>query len=127
MILTQEIEIKINESNYQYYEERGYEISIGDVIRIPIGLLPKGSHYKILCECDGCAVQKEVIYKNYLKYGNDWGVYYCRKCAEEKRKKTLRMNYGVDYPIQNKNLMQKMKQTIIDKQGPETKKEKKDE
>lgn len=129
MILTHEIDIKVNESNYQYYEDRGYEVSIGETITIPIAMLPKGSHYKILCECDGdgCAVQKEVIYKNYLKYGNEWGTYYCRKCSEEKRKKTLRMNYGVDYPIQNKNLMEKMKQTILEKHGVDniSKKEKK--
>ena len=66
MILTREIIIKINESNLPYYENLGYEVSIGDEINIPIEILSKGSHYKIVCKCDKCGVEKEVIYKNYL-------------------------------------------------------------
>ena len=61
-----------------------------------------------MCKCDACGVEKEVIFKNYIKYGNTWGVYYCRKCSESKRKKTLRKNFGVDYPIQNKIIFNKI-------------------
>jgi hypothetical protein len=117
MILTREIEIKINESNYQYYDDLGYEVSIGEIVKIPIELMSKGSHYKIKCKCDGCDIEKEVIFKNYVKYGNNWGEYYCRKCSESKRKETLRKNFGVDYPIQNKKVLSKMKKTLIEKYG----------
>ena len=117
MILTREIEIKINESNYQYYDDLGYDVAIGEIIKIPIELMSKGSHYKIKCKCDGCGIEKEVIFKNYLKYGNKFGEYKCRKCSEQKRKKTLRKNYGVDYPIQNKRVLDKMQKTLIDKYG----------
>lgn len=117
MILTREIEIKINESNYQYYDDLGYDVSIGEVIRIPIELMSKGSHYKIKCKCDGCGIEKEVIFKNYVKYDNIWGEYSCRKCSETKRKETLRKNFGVDYPIQNKKVLTKMKNTLIEKYG----------
>lgn len=117
MILTREIEIKINESNYQYYEDLGYDVSIGETIKIPTELMSKGSHYKIKCKCDGCGVEKEVIFKNYVKYDNTWGEYYCRKCSESKRKETLRKNFGVDYPIQNKKVLNKMKNTLIEKYG----------
>ena len=67
MILTREIEIKINESNYQYYDDLGYDVAIGEVIKIPIELMSKGSHYKIKCKCDGCGVEKEVIFKKDLE------------------------------------------------------------
>src|SRR5574343_956438 len=117
MILTREIEIKINESNYQYYEDLGYEVAIGESIRIPIDLISKGSHYKIMCKCDECGVEKEVIFKNYIKYGNKWGEYYCRKCSEYKRKKSLNINYGVDYPIQSKEIKKKIQKTMISKWG----------
>ena len=50
MILTREIEIKINESNYQYYDDLGYDVAIGEIIKIPIELMSKGSHYKIKCK-----------------------------------------------------------------------------
>ena len=117
MILTREIEIKINESNYQYYDDLGYDVAIGEIIKIPIELMSKGSHYKIKCKCDGCGVEKEVIFKNYVKYDNNFGEYYCRKCSESKRKETLRKNFGVDYPIQNKKVLNKMKNTLIEKYG----------
>lgn len=119
MILSREITIKITESNYNYYEYLGYDVYIGEEIIIPVELLPKGSHYKIKCECDGenCDIVKDVIYKNYLKYDNKWGEYYCRKCSEKKRKETLRRNFGVDYPIQNKNVLDKMKKTLVEKYG----------
>ena len=112
MILTREIEIKVKESNFQYFEDLGYEISIGEIIIIPIELLSKGSHHKIECQCDGCGVKKEVIYKNYIKYDNTWGEYYCRKCSEPKRKRSLRVNWGCDYPIQNTKIFDKIKKSI---------------
>jgi hypothetical protein len=112
MILTREIEITINESNSSYYEELGYEVYFGETIIIPVELLSYGSQIKILCRCDGCQITKEVMFKNYVKYGNRWGEYYCRKCSEVKRKATLKENYGVDYPIQNIALMKRMKETM---------------
>jgi hypothetical protein len=112
MILTREINITINESNFQYFENLGYDVSIGDELLIPIDLLSKGSHYKIECQCDGCGLKKLVIFKNYIKYGNEWGFYYCRKCSEYKRKKTLIKNHGCEYPIQNKKIFDKRSKTI---------------
>jgi len=117
MILSREINVKITESNYNYYDDLGYDVYISEEIIIPVELLPKGSHYKIKCKCDSCGIEKEVIYKNYLKYDNDWGDYYCRKCSEVKRKETLRKNFGVDYPIQNKKVLEKMKNTLVQKYG----------
>jgi hypothetical protein len=117
MILTREILIKINESNFAYYEELGYDTSIGQTLEIPIELLSTGSHYKIECKCDGCGLHKEVIFKNYVKYGNRWGEYFCRKCSESKRKATLKENYGVEYPIQNKEIRKKIQKTMIKKFG----------
>jgi len=117
MILTREINIKISESNYQYYDDLGYDVSIGEEVIIPIELMSKGSHYKIDCKCDVCGIEKQVIFKNYIKYDNKWGDYSCRKCSEIKRKKTLRENFGVDYPIQNKRVLSRMKSTLMEKYG----------
>jgi hypothetical protein len=117
MILTRDINIKITEANLSYYEDLGYEVVIGEFVTIPIELMSRGSHFKILCKCDGCGIEKDVIFKNYVKYDNNWGDYFCRKCSEVKRKQTLRNNFGVDYPIQNKKLMNKMKKTLISKYG----------
>lgn len=115
MILTRDVSIRINEGNYSYYEELGYNISMGNMLNIPIELLSTGSHKKIDCKCDGCGIVKSVIFKNYIKYGNKWGEYYCRKCSEDKRKKTLNLNYGVDYPIQNREIRKKIHKTVLQK------------
>lgn len=117
MILTRETTIKINEFNLSYYEELGYDVFTGDEIVIPIELLSRGSHFKITCECDNCGIKKDVIYKNYIKYGNVFGVYFCRKCSEHKRKKTLNINHGVDYPIQSKYIKEKISKSMINKFG----------
>ena len=115
MILNREITIKISESNFHYFENLGYEITIGDELLIPIELLSKGSHQKIQCQCDGCGIVKQVIFKNYIKYDNEFGMYYCRKCSEYKRKETLLKNHGCEYPIQNKKIYKKMKKTLAEK------------
>lgn len=117
MILTREILVKINESNYYYYENLGYDILVGDEITIPIEFLSTGSHYIIKCQCDNCNIIKEVMFKNYMKYDNKWGEYYCRKCCEFKRKKTLNLNYGVDYPIQNSEIKKSINRTMIERWG----------
>ncbi len=115
MILTREIEIKISQSNYQYFDDMGYDIFIGEKIQIPVELLSRGSHQKITCECDGCGIKKDVIFKNYVKYDNLWGYYYCRKCSEKKRITTLKENFGVEYPLQNKKIFDKRTVTIEEK------------
>lgn len=112
MILTREAQIKVNNSNMNYLESLGYEVNIGEILTIPIELLSPGSHHKIECQCDGCGSKKQVIFKNYLKYGNKWGFYYCRKCSESKRKQTLNLNFGVDYPIQNVEIKKKIIRTL---------------
>jgi late competence protein required for DNA uptake (superfamily II DNA/RNA helicase) len=117
MILSREIEIKITESNISYYENLGYDILPGEWLLIPIDILSSGSHHKIKCKCDSCGIEKDVIFKNYVKYYNNWGEYFCRKCSEIKRKQTLQKTYGVDYPIQNEKVMKKMKNTIYEKYG----------
>jgi len=126
MVITKEVVVRINESNYAYYEETGFDVAIGETISIPWSMLSTGSHYKILCKCDDCGLEKEVMYKNYLKYDNkNWGDYNCRKCSEHKRKKSLNENYGVDYPIQNVKLREKIKDTLIEKYGVDNPKKKK--
>lgn len=108
MILTKEIKVKITEQNISYYENLGYEVSLGANLEIPVELLTSGSHHKILCKCDICGVEKQVIYKNYVNYDNNWGFYNCRKCSESKRKNSLKKSLGVEYPVQNKMVRERI-------------------
>lgn len=117
MILTREVEILITERNIDYFDNLGFDVFSGERIMIPVEILQSGSNKKILCKCDSCGIEKDIVFKNYIKYDNDWGVYFCRKCSEHKRKKSLNDSMGVDYPIQNKVISDKIKNTIIDKYG----------
>ena len=117
MILTREVTVRVNESNLTYFEDLGYEVHIGERLAIPIEFLSPGSHQQISCQCDGCGIVKDVIFKNYMRYGNKWGFYYCRKCSEQKRKRTLNLNYGVDYPIQNAHIKGRIGNTIKQKKS----------
>ena len=36
MILTREITIKVNTSNFQYFDDLGYDVVIGEEIKIPV-------------------------------------------------------------------------------------------
>jgi hypothetical protein len=101
MIITKEIRVKITEQNINHFENLGYETTLGEEISIPVELLTSGSHHRIRCKCDSCGIEKDVIYKNYIKYDNNWGEYKCRKCSESKRKESLKKSLGVEYPIQN--------------------------
>jgi hypothetical protein len=111
MIISREIEIKVNSTNIGYLHNLGYEVKGGELLSIPIELLSPGSHYKISCKCDKCGIIKDILFKNYIKYGNKWGEYFCRKCSEDKRKKSLQLSHGVDYPIQNKEIRNKIKKS----------------
>lgn len=110
MILTESVEVKITTRNIDYFFNFGYTyVYLGCLIDIPVVLMQKGSQQEIECKCDSCGIEKTVIYKNYIKYlgEQEWGTYYCRKCSEHKRKQSLLMNYGVEYPYQNKKLRSK--------------------
>lgn len=108
MIITKEIRVKITEQNINHFENLGYETILGEEISIPVELLTSGSHHRIRCKCDSCGIEKDVIYKNYIKYDNNWGEYKCRKCSESKRKESLKKSLGVEYPIQNIEIKKKI-------------------
>ncbi len=117
MILTREIEVFVTENNISYFENLGYDVFTGEIISVPVEILQSSSNKKILCKCDSCGIEKEVVFKNYIRYNNEWGVYFCRKCSEYKRKDSLKKSYGVESPIQNKEIYDKIKNTIFKKYG----------
>ena len=68
MILSESINLKINNGNLPYYKSLGYEqIKIGDIISINIDKLSKGSNFIINVKCDYCECVKNISYKLYNK------------------------------------------------------------
>lgn|SRR5574344_129071 len=111
MILTKTVKVKITIKNYDHYTNLGFNPTIGEYIDLPIELLSNGSHQKIHCKCDGCGKEKDILFRNLIMYKNDWGIYYCRQCAEKKRVSSLKEHYGVDNPLHSKEIVEKIKAT----------------
>lgn len=100
--------VKITEKNLDHFYNLGYDVYLGESIEVPVVILQDTSHYILKCICDSCGVEKDVTYKNYIKYKNEkFGDYNCRKCSDKKRVKTLNKNHGVDSPLQKKEFLEK--------------------
>ena len=79
MILTEYVEVKVTIRNLEHFYNFGYTyIYLGCYIDIPVALMQRGSQQEITCKCDVCGIEKDVIYKNYVKYlgGQTWGTYF---------------------------------------------------
>lgn len=117
MIIDKEIEVKIGSSNFLYLSEKGYNFKKGDIIKIDINDLNKGSKFKITCKCYYCGDIKKSIYKNYLEQTKHLNKYACSKCSHIKRVETVREVYGVDYTLQVEFYKKERELTNIEKWG----------
>lgn len=88
MILSEEVTIRITNSNIRRYRELGYECSINKEIVIPVEKLFKDMHVKIKFKCDECEKEVEKSYKSYfdsLSYKIfGYGSYFCKSCVRYK-------------------------------------------
>jgi hypothetical protein len=118
MILTNKIEIKTTNKNISHYKKNGFDVKSGDWISISPEQLPITSKIKILVECDNCHRQLEILYHSYYRNIKN-KIYYCNKCSSIRGKETSLLIYGVEHPLQNKDVMDKVKKTNINKYGTE--------
>jgi len=120
MIITEEIEVVISSSNIHIYKNIFKNIKIKDVIKLSPLQLMIGSHVNILCSCDICGKEKNMMYKTYYKITKGLNEkYYCQKCSKEKWEKTNLERYGSIYPQQNELVKKKIIDTNINRYGVE--------
>lgn len=119
MILEEFVEIIGNSKNLRHYRERGYEINVGDKIRVSVFDLTNGSTFKVLICCDSCRLEKRLEWSSYRKYTtlDKDGRYYCLSCSGEKRIKTNLIKYGGKSPTCSKEIVDKIKKTNLIKYG----------
>jgi len=118
MILTEEINIKLNNQNISHYRNLGYKCNTHDEICVKIEHLSDGSNYKIRVKCDICGEEKELKYHFYIKNIKKHNYYSCSsKCSQEKVKKTNLERYDVEHPIQNSEIYEKVKKTNVERYG----------
>lgn len=123
MILTKEIEIKINAGNIPYYKNIDIfkNIKKGDIILVPLRYIPKTHRYKIKVKCDVCDNEREILFSTYWdSTKKETQIYCCKgKCSNIKREQTNLRLYGVKNCFQNEEMKQKQKKTMIEKYGVE--------
>ncbi len=123
MIISEESEIIGNSKIFKHYKELGYDIIVGEKLYVKTTDLTKGSHVKILVECDICEKQKLLAYQKYIKNikrSDDNNTYCCSsKCAVEKRKNTNMRIYGEEFAQRTLLVKEKIKETCIKKYGHE--------
>ena len=101
MIITKEINIKVNGAHLKHFKSIGLDVKTGDQITIKPEQLSNGSNIRVECKCDICGEIKTPKYKRYLKSINNGGYYTCSpKCAQEKTKNTFKKKYGADHHFQ---------------------------
>ena len=119
MIITKEVNIRINHTNINYYKNLGYDIKTSDIIIVPVEKLSKGSHAIIKVSCDDCGKEHEYLYNRYLDFleKNKYHKYFCYKCVIKSRDKTNLEKYGVKTTMQIKETIEKKRKTCLEKYG----------
>lgn len=120
MLLTKEVEVKLNSSNMKHYKELGYYGNKGDVIIVPVEHLTHGSKVKIQVLCDYC--QNEIIeisYGSYIKRLHNVPKSACKKCSYLKSKECCLELYGVTNMAALEDVKNKIKEKNLEKYGAE--------
>ena len=111
------VDISLNSKTIKHYWLLGYSGTTGDIIKVKISYLTKGSHVEITAICDKCSVERKIKYKLYLKNFSNGNVYLCHKCCDDKKVLTCLKNYGVNRPLQNKDILNKLQKTNNERYG----------
>lgn len=113
MIKEKTIEIKISTSNYNKYYEKYGPFNINDIIEIDTTDLTKSSAVIITAICRDCSIENKIKYYNYRVQFNRGDYYCCHNCSKVKNKNTNVEKYGTEYPLQNNEIIEKSKKTML--------------
>ena len=118
MIITEKVEIKVNNKYINKYRKMGYDCVVNDIIYLKVEDLSYGSKAIIEAICDICGEKKKIPYRDYLKNKENHNLFSCSmKCSVVKREKTTLEKYGVNHHMELESVKEKIKKTNIDKYG----------
>jgi len=121
MVLTKEAQVTIVPMNINNFVKLGYEnLQLFKKTTIKVQHLGKKSIANILVKCDICGLEKNNSYRNYIESFEKENCYCCSaKCSDNKRKRALLKNYGVDNPFKSESIKQNIKNNLLIKFGVE--------
>lgn len=111
------VEIKINSSNIEYYLEKGYNVKIKETHKIKSCDVRKTVSNRIYVICSNCKIERYIKSYNYHNQLKKQNFYVCSSCSRVKIKKTNLIKYGTECPLQNKDINEKAKKTMIEQYG----------
>lgn len=121
MILQEYLEIRPNGKSCSYYKNLGYNVKRLQPILIKNEDVKRDSSASELIKCDKCG--QELVRKHgaIMDTRECFGMDLCPECAEkarqEKVKKTNLEKYGVEFPMQSKEIKEKAKNTCREHYG----------
>ena len=119
MLITKEVEIKINKKNINFYKNLKYDIKLKDILKIPVEHLSNGSHQIIEVKCDLCEKILKMSYQTYVLRLSKYNFITCKKCSIVKNKLTNKNKYGNEYFFTTNIFKDKSKQTKIERYNDE--------
>jgi hypothetical protein len=118
MLLSKEIEMKVDWSSVKRYETLGYgKMRQGDLFFIKVEDLKPNSLQLVDVSCDYCNVEFKRRYSEYIRNTKIQGKFSCLKCTNNKYKVTCLEKYGVDNISRLPITHNKIRETNIERYG----------
>jgi hypothetical protein len=119
MLLSKEVEVKLNGKKIKHYESLGYvlpkrktkdgmRVPKNAIIKVKIEDIPLGSHINVNVCCDYCGEVYPTRYDGYIKRKqNDIQLDCCDQCKSIKNKELNLLRYGVENQFQREEVIEK--------------------
>lgn len=117
MIINEKIEVLIFKRNREYYREKGYSVDINGKITIDSVDILHNSNKFITVSCDYCSIEKKIKASWYFNSLKTYNKYACKICQMIKARETMLKRYGAEFPLQIKEINDRVKKTSLDRYG----------
>lgn len=112
------VKVKGHSRNKKYYSDIGYNVVVGEYFFVDPLHLSKGSTSRVTCICTNCGKEVSSLFKDYWNYTNGLiDIYLCNSCKYIKSEKTSLIRWGVKNPMQNNEVKERLRNSLIDKYG----------
>lgn len=120
LVPNQMIRTKWMKQNKEHYESLGYNFTkFNKFFFAKPEHLPSESHIKVKVVCDKCGKEKDMQWRDYLRYHSEEFGDLCMDCCQEKRKDTCIKKYGTDNPSKVEIFKEKRTSTMLERFGVE--------
>lgn len=120
LLPNQIVKTKWTKQNKDHYEKLGYIFTkFNKCFEVKVEDLPYSSHITVKVICDNCLSERDMQWRDYLRYHSDKFGDLCVKCCRVKTRDTCLSKYGKENPSQVDSFKEKRKETHIKKFGVE--------